>query len=120
MIEHNFHVDRSVYGRRIHLFLSTIESGHMSVARAITFERVDQDEYAGETPLLRLREVEAQQLMDALWAAGLRPSEGVGSAGAMKAVQDHLQDMRRLVFEQRFSPGEITSGIPMMEIKHRG
>lgn len=36
----------------------------------------------------------AQELMDSLWQAGLRPSEGTGSAGALKATQDHLKDLR--------------------------
>ena len=41
----------------------------------------------------------AQTLMDDLWQCGLRPTEGTGSAGALKATQSHLEDMRRLVFE---------------------
>lgn len=41
----------------------------------------------------------AQVLMDDLWHAGLRPTEGAGSAGALAAVQRHLEDMRTLVFK---------------------
>lgn len=37
--------------------------------------------------------------MDDLWRAGFRPTEGKGSAGALKAVEYHLEDMRRLVFK---------------------
>lgn len=37
----------------------------------------------------------AQELMDALWSCGLRPSQGRGSAGAMDAVQEHLKDLRQ-------------------------
>ena len=40
----------------------------------------------------------AQVLMDDLWGCGIRPSEGASSAGAMLATQNHLKDMRRLVF----------------------
>ena len=36
--------------------------------------------------------------MDDLWAAGLRPTEGQGSAGALAARQQHLTDMRTLAF----------------------
>jgi hypothetical protein len=43
----------------------------------------------------------AQELIDGLWQAGLRPSEGTGSAGALAATQKHLEDMRRLVFERK-------------------
>lgn len=38
----------------------------------------------------------AQELMDSLWQCGLRPSEGSGSAGSLKATQDHLKDMQEL------------------------
>lgn len=41
----------------------------------------------------------AQQLMNDLWRCGMRPTEGKGSAGQLTAVQYHLEDMRRLVFE---------------------
>lgn len=37
-----------------------------------------------------------QELMDSLWECGIRPSEGSGSAGSMKAAQDNLQDLRRV------------------------
>jgi hypothetical protein len=55
----------------------------------------------GATPpvAMRLEHLEAQALMDRLWKAGLRPTEGSGSAGALAATQDHLKDMRRLVFD---------------------
>lgn len=49
-------------------------------------------------PSLRLSRTAAQQLMDNLWQCGLRPSEGTGSAGALKATERHLEDMRKLVF----------------------
>jgi hypothetical protein len=42
----------------------------------------------------------AQLLMDDLWHAGLRPTEGAGSAGAMRAVERHLEDMRKIAFDQ--------------------
>lgn len=50
-------------------------------------------------PTFRLPFHAAQTLMDDLWAAGLRPTEGAGSAGAFQAQQKHLEDMRALVFK---------------------
>lgn len=47
--------------------------------------------------LLTLGRTEAQELMDSLWQSGIRPTEGSGSAGAMRAVERHLGDMRTLV-----------------------
>jgi hypothetical protein len=39
----------------------------------------------------------AQVLMDDLWHAGIRPTEGSGSAGSLAATERHLADMRRIV-----------------------
>lgn len=50
-------------------------------------------------PFATLNIQSAQRLMDELWQCGLRPTEGAGSAGAMAATQRHLEDMRKLVFE---------------------
>lgn len=50
-------------------------------------------------PAFELDYAQAQTLMDDLWIAGLRPTEGTGSAGALSATQKHLEDMRRLVFK---------------------
>ncbi len=55
---------------------------------------------------MRLSDCQAQELMDRLWAAGLRPTEGKGSAGALAATERHLEDMRRLVFHTHPVTGE--------------
>ena len=39
----------------------------------------------------------AQLLMDDLWHCGLRPSDGTGSTGQLKATEKHLDDMRKIV-----------------------
>lgn len=51
-------------------------------------------------PTLRIGMDEAQTLMDDLWRAGLRPTEGTGSAGSLRATEKHLEDMREIVFKQ--------------------
>ena len=43
---------------------------------------------------------EAQTLMDDLWQAGFRPTEGSGSAGSLRATEKHLTDMRKIAFKQ--------------------
>lgn len=52
-------------------------------------------------PAVRLAPDEAQQLIDELWDAGLRPTQGAGSAGQMAATEKHLEDMRSLVFSSK-------------------
>jgi hypothetical protein len=39
----------------------------------------------------------AQNLIDTLWISGLRPSNGIASAGQLEAIQEHLGDLRKLV-----------------------
>ena len=51
-------------------------------------------------PFLELEKHHAQKLMDDLWDCGLRPSEGSGSAGALKKTENHLQDMRIIAFSK--------------------
>lgn len=68
-----------------------------SVATSITFTEVAPGSY--RDPLLRLKPDEAQELMDQLYAVGVRPSAAAGSAGQLEAVKYHLEDMRKLVFK---------------------
>jgi len=52
-------------------------------------------------PTFQLSNRNAQALMEQLWQCGIRPSEGKGSAGQLKAVEYHLEDMRKLVFNDQ-------------------
>lgn len=49
-------------------------------------------------PAFELDEASAQQLCDALWEAGVRPTNGEGSTGQLAATQAHLADMKTLAF----------------------
>ena len=64
------------------------------IAEDIIFKKHDMA--ITSNPLFSLSPTQSQALMDNLWDCGLRPSEGSGSAGAMKATQNHLEDMRKL------------------------
>lgn len=59
-----------------------------------------QDPGTAGTPSFFMNYTTAQVLMDDLWASGVRPTEGHGSAGAIRAVERHLEDMRTLVFRE--------------------
>lgn len=71
--------------------------GVLLIAQPIEFK--EQPEGAYVEPCLRLEYSEAQRLMDELWNCGLKPSEGTGSAGSLKATQDHLSDMQKIAFK---------------------
>lgn len=47
------------------------------------------------------------KLMDALWSAGIRPSNGEGNVGQIGAMKAHLEDMRALVFKKEV--GDVRS-----------
>ena len=86
------------WGRQIDLRAAIMDGAHVTAAMPVTLQDQDQDEQQ-VAPFLTLGIETAQVLMDQLWHCGLRPTEGSGSAGSMAAVQEHLKDMRRLVFE---------------------
>lgn len=69
----------------------------VSIAKPLIFEPY-KDYGACPAPTMSLDLKAAQQLMDELWLCGIRPTETAG-ASALKATQDHLADMRRLVFD---------------------
>ena len=51
-------------------------------------------------PTFQLAPDDAQNLMDDLWRAGLRPTEGRQSEGVTAAQNRHLEDMRKLTFSK--------------------
>ena len=67
--------------------------------KEVILERIEDPAMAPCGPSFQISTDAAQTLMDDLWHAGLRPTEGTGSAGALRAVERHLEDMRTLVFK---------------------
>lgn len=76
------------------------ESREISPKRLIgvNLELVEYDESAIQKPTISASDEMAQQLMDDLWNAGIRPSTRISSQ-LDDGTKAHLEDMRRLVFE---------------------
>jgi len=89
-------VTKSFHRYPLNVFLEEDSDGYYSVAKPVIMERVEVP-YEPITPTCNISITAAQQLIDDLWACGIRPSEGTGSAGQLAAVQKHLDDMRKLV-----------------------
>lgn len=88
---------RTDYNQRIELLIGFKRGdGVFDHGQPLIFERLEPGGIA--PPTISLRPEEAQSIMDALWDAGLRPTEGTGSAGALAATQKHLEDMRTIAF----------------------
>lgn len=91
------HAERTQYGRLIDLFIRDASMGNLThdyVVQPLVFAAAEVGLL--HEPCARLRIDDAQQFMDELWRAGIRPAEGAGSAGAMTAAQAHLADMRTI------------------------
>lgn len=86
------------YGNSLGVYLYT-KGDNNSIHRALplTLEKVEDSGLCSVRPTFTLSQDEAQALMDELWNAGLRPTEGRGSAGSLAATERHLDDMRTLV-----------------------
>lgn len=76
--------------------------GRISVATDVVFTELAEGVRGG--PFLEVEAHEAQQLLDELWAAGIRPSQEFGSTGQIGAVQRHLDDMRAIAFHAIQAP----------------
>lgn len=81
----------SIFSRTFEIFIHQGES----YCCDLTMRTTDTAQPHAATPV-RLCDTEAQQLMDDLYRAGVRPSEGQGSAGQLSATQAHLADMRKI------------------------
>ena len=101
MIE--FHVSRAMWSDAITLYAKTTIDGRAYPVVGIGIE-IKKDAREGDEwpsfltfPMLTNG---GQSLFDALWAAGFRPAGGESGVAHVKALNDHLQDMRRLVFKK--------------------
>jgi hypothetical protein len=70
----------------------------VEVCTELKFTPVNEGERL--TPTFKLAEMEAQELMDMLWACGLRPTQSGESVGQLEAVERHLADFRQLLSHQ--------------------
>jgi len=90
---------RTPWRDAVDVLLYEEHDGARYVARgSLTLERVEHGDVVGE-PTFSLPAHSAQEMMDALWDCGLRPSEGSGSAGQLAATQKHLEDMRLIALQ---------------------
>ena len=97
---------RSDYRRSLELMLvQRLGGGKVAFGKPVEMEEYDEFVYVSD-PTLQLSEHAAQLLIDDLWTCGYRPSEGTGSVGALKAVQDHVKDLRKIVFKTMEIPND--------------
>lgn len=80
---------------KVYLF-ERLADGRVALITNVEFTTFKPDE-APPPGAIELPRKTAQELMDSLWECGLRPSEGSGSAGALRAVERHRDDLKEIV-----------------------
>jgi hypothetical protein len=80
-------------------FYEGLKNGEISLLSGLQFTTIKANEVIEPKEEIVFSLDIAQELMDGLWQCGLRPSEGTGSAGALKATENHLKDMQTIVFK---------------------
>ena len=93
-------------GRVEFLFKTWIGEKHPKAVFAEPLTLKEAKEGFEIEPTFSLDRTKTQQLMDALWGLGFRPTEGHGSAGQLAATQRHLEDMRTLAFAKIMPKGK--------------
>jgi len=68
-------------------------------------------------PTMTLERRVAQTLLDALCGAGMRPTGQPDAAPTINAIKAHLEDMRRLVFEQAWYIPPAMHAAPLEKTK---
>lgn len=67
-------------------------------------------------PTFALAREDAQNLLDSLHNAGLRPSHSQDAAGVVAAKDEHIQDLRRIAFHREEERVEIVNKIQPVKI----
>lgn len=93
------HPNPSDFGYVINIGMDKINTeGCWYIGQPIIFKR-SVDGGMIEAPTLQLTKKQLVDLMDELWRAGIRPSNGEGNIGQIGALKDHLDDLRRIIHE---------------------
>jgi hypothetical protein len=97
--------------RRMNLWIGTYPNPSEPyggvVQPAVVQVRGKDDVGNEELPFISMETEDAQALIDELWRAGLRPTEGSGSAGSLAATERHLADSRAVMFGLLASQGVV-------------
>lgn len=100
LVKFDVHAERASFERYVRLWFFQKGETVDRQLKPIAFEVATVDDGSMcPGPTLEIDRRTAQNLMDALWSAGLRPISGEGMDAQVTAIKAHLADMRKLVFE---------------------
>lgn len=108
MNEFKFYAYRNLAYDRVDIYGKTTENaGKIGVISPVLV--TETRDGLKHPPFISLDDYSAQILMDTMWEAGIRPAASKSSIGQLDAVQYHLEDMRKLVFNERTGSKSITN-----------
>ena len=67
-------------------------TGRVWFGQVVTMSELEPGAFAA--PTFELGESEAQELLDSLWRAGLRPKDARAGSEVIQAMKDHIEDLR--------------------------
>ena len=85
----------------VELWIYRQAAGHITFVENAQMTEITLDPEAPQPfePTIRLRMDLAIRLMDALWSAGVRPSDGVDHPAHIEALHNHIKDLQRMAFD---------------------
>lgn len=92
-------------GRLSPHLVKKVADGSVAVAEAIDFKVYQPNEQPNPAKV-QLTHSEAQELIDRLWACGLRPTEGKWTAGLIESMKEHIGDLRKIAFGKGGNDGQ--------------
>jgi hypothetical protein len=98
----DFRVERVVWSDLYDVYAKVQRNGQ---AFALSADVVNETAVPGGgmwPKFLSLDSEDAQQLMNALWDAGLRPANGESSKAHVDALKAHLEDMRKIALSELY------------------
>lgn len=88
-------IERHLWSDEVFIYLrARYDNNRIAYVSNLTMKMSEEGKLPDYEPL-RFSIEGAQRLMDELWNCGLRPSEGTGSAGAMRQAEDHLATLKK-------------------------
>ncbi len=90
--------NRSLQRCVIEFMLIFRKDGEIYYGQPVVLEKPEVDGMLVDTTF-QLEEIQAQLLMDELYNAGIRPSEGNTTWGVSEAKDKHIEDLRTIAFK---------------------
>lgn len=86
-----------VFGIDLIIMGETTDGRRKTIVKDIIYEDVEQ--FTSSPPkAITIEDSAAKQLMDDMWLAGIRPSKELYGNPDKEDIKNHLEDMRRIVF----------------------